>query len=78
MTETKKQHLTDRYFDLLIHYDAGLTRMGASVTITKRKTGIELPMDFKGRQGMVKSLLEEFGTIEAVNKEMENYRASHF
>jgi len=77
VVETERHRRVDRYLELLIHYDANLTRIGNSVTITKCKTGVELPMDLKGRQGMVKLLLDELGTVEAVNKEMENYRAFH-
>ncbi len=77
MIETEKQRRVNRYLELLIHYDANLTRIGNSITITECKTGVELPMDFKGRQGMVKLLLDELGTVEAVNKEMESYRAVH-
>ena len=77
MREKEKQTQVKQYLDLLVHYDARLVKGGQSALVVTQKTGIELPLDLKGRLLMVKLLLSEFGSVEAVNRRIERYRASH-
>ena len=42
-----------------------------------QKTGAELHLDRKGMLLMVTLLLTEVGSVEAVNRRMERYRAAH-
>jgi hypothetical protein len=77
MSQMEKQHRVKRYLDLLVHYDANLTKMGNIITIISCKTGTELPMERKGKLEMANLLLHEFGSVDAVNKGIESYRASH-
>ena len=66
-----------QYLDLLVHYDAKLVKSGQSALVVTQKTGAELPLDREGRLLMVKLLLSEFGSVEAVNRKIERYRAYH-
>ena len=66
----------NRYLELLVHYDAKLVKSGGSALVVIRKTGAELPLEHKARLLMIKALLSEFGSVEAVNEEIEGYRAS--
>ena len=71
-----KESQVNRYMELLVHYDAKLVKRGESVLVVSQKTGAELPLEHKGRLLMIKALLSEFGSVEAVNEEIEGYRAS--
>jgi len=77
MREKEKQTQVKQYLDLLVHYDAKLAKSGESALVVTQKTGTELPLDRKGRLLMVKLLLNEFGSVEAVNRRIGRYRASH-
>ena len=77
MREKEKQTQVKQYLELLVHYDAKLVKSGESAPVVTQKTGAELPLDRKGRLLMVKRLLSEFGSVEAVNRRIERHRASH-
>jgi hypothetical protein len=77
MREKEKQTQVKQYLDLLVHYDAKLVKSGLSALVVTQKTGAELPLDREGRLLMVKLLLDECGSVEAVNERVQRYRASH-
>ena len=77
MREKEKQTQVKQYLDLLVHYDAKLVKSGQPALVVTQKTGAELPLDRKGMLLMVKLLLSEFGSVEAVNRRLDRYRASH-
>jgi hypothetical protein len=77
VAEKRKQTQVNRYLDLLVHYDANLTKIGHLLTVVRCTTGAELPMVQKGKLEMANLLLNEFGSVEAVNQRIESYRASH-
>jgi hypothetical protein len=64
------------YLDFLAHYDAELMRINGTVTVVRHATGAELPLEQKGKLIMVKLLLDEFGTVDGINKAIEDYRDS--
>lgn len=73
----EKPSRTVRYVEFLAHFDAELRTTGGPVAIVRRRTGIELPLEEKGRLSMVRLLLEEFGTVDAVNNAVGNYLNAH-
>ena len=75
MGEKEKRTQVKQYLDLLMHYDAKLVESGKSAIVVQ-KTGVELPLDRKGMLHMVKLLLSEFGSVEAINQRVEQYRGS--
>ncbi len=75
--EKEKPFRTKNYLDFLVHYDAELVQIDGPVMVVRCKTGIELPLEQKGKLQMVKSLLDEFATVDGTNKAIGNYRASH-
>ena len=77
-TREKEDHLHAKsYLDFLAHYDAELVRTNGPIAVVRRKTGTELPLEQKGKLLMLKLLLDEFGTVDGVNKAVGNYKASH-
>jgi hypothetical protein len=82
MREKEKKTKVNQYLDLLVYYDAKLVKSGArdewgSRRVVAEKTGAELPLTPKGRLLMVNLLLDECGSVEAVNERVQRYRASH-
>ena len=65
------------YLDFLAHYDAELVQIDGPIMVARCKTGIELPLEQKGKLQMVALLLDEFGTIDGANEAIGNYKASH-
>jgi hypothetical protein len=65
------------YLEFLSHYDAELRQTDGPITIVRRKTGIELPLEQKGKLQMVRLLLDEFGTIDQSNKAIGDYGTTH-
>jgi len=76
MNGRNSESQVNHYLELLVHYDAKLMKSGASVLVVTRKTGAELPLEHKARLLMIKALLSEFGSVETINEEIEDYRAS--
>jgi hypothetical protein len=72
----EKPARTNGYLDFLAHYDAELMRINGTVTVVRHATGAELPLEQKGKLIMVKLLLDEFGTVDGINKAIEDYRDS--
>lgn len=66
-----------RYLDFLAHYDAELVQIDGPIMVARCKTGIELPLEQRGKRQMVRLLLDEFGTIDGANRAIGNYKASH-
>ena len=65
----EKPFRTKDYLEFLAHYKAELKRIdGGPVMVVIGKTGAELPLEQKGKSQMVKLLLDEFGTVDEVNK----------
>jgi len=77
VAEKEKQTQVNRYLDLLVHYDAYLTKTGTLITVIRCKTGTELPLVHTGKLLMVRALFDEFGTVDGANKAIESYKASH-
>jgi hypothetical protein len=65
------------YVEFLAHFDAELRGTDGLVVVVRRKTGIELPLEEKGKLSMVRLLLDEFGTIEGVNDAIGKYPNMH-
>ena len=68
---------TTGYVEFLAHYDAELRKADGPVAVVRRKTGAELPLDQKGKLLMVRLLLDEFGTVDGVNKAIGEYLHMH-
>jgi len=68
---------TKEYLDLLAHYDAELRKTTGPIAIVRRGTGVELPLEQKGKLLMVKLLLDEFGTVDGANRAIGDYLTSH-
>ena len=77
MVEKEKPFRTKNYLEFLAHYDAEFVQIDGPIMVVRCKTGSELPLEQKGKLHMVKLLLDEFGTIDATNKAIDNYKASH-
>jgi len=77
MREKEKKTKVTQYLDLLVYYDAKLVKRGGSMRVVAEKTGAELPLTPRGRPLMVNLLLDECGSVEAVNERVQFYRASH-
>ena len=73
----EKPFRSKNYLDFLAHYDAALVQIGGLITVTRCKTGIELPLEQKGKLHMVTFLLDEFGTVDGTNEAIANCKASH-
>ena len=73
----EKPFRTRDYLEFLAHYDAELKKTDGRIAVVRRKTGIELPLEQKGKLLMVKLLLEEFGTTDGANNAIRDYLASH-
>jgi len=73
----EKPFRSKNYLDFLAHYDAELVQIDGPITVARCKTGIELPLEQKGKLQMVTLLLDEFGTVDGANKAIGNYKASH-
>ena len=74
----EKPFRTKDYLEFLAHYNAELRRAdGGPVMVVRRTTGAELPLEQKGKLQMVKLLLEEFGTVDGVNKAIGNQERTH-
>ena len=65
------------YLEFLVHYDAELVQVDGPIMVVRCKTGLELPLEQKGKLQMVRLLLDEFGTVDGANEAIGNYRASH-
>jgi hypothetical protein len=72
-----KPFRTKDYLELLAHYGAELVQTDGRITVNRRKTGTELPLEQRGKLQMVTALLDEFGTIGGANKAVEDYQAAH-
>jgi hypothetical protein len=72
----EKPFRTKAYIEFLAHYDAELRKTEGPIAVVKRSTGIELPLEQKGKLLMVKLLLDEFGTIDGANKAIGDYLAA--
>jgi hypothetical protein len=68
---------TTGYVEFLAHFDAELRTTDGPVTVVRRKTGVELPLEEKGKLSMVRLLLDEFGTIDGVNDAIGSYLNTH-
>ena len=75
--ERERPSRSKNYLDFLAHYDAELVKIDGLITVTRCKTGIELPLEQKGKLHMVTSLLDEFGTVDGTNEAIALYKASH-
>ena len=75
--ERERPSCSKNYVDFLAHYDAALVQIGGLITVTRCKTGIELPLEQKGKLHMVTFLLDEFGTVDGTNEAIANCKASH-
>ncbi len=75
--EKEKPFRTKNYLEFLVHYDAGLVQIDGPIMVVRCKTGIELPLEQKGKLQMVKALLDEFATVDGTNEAIGNYKASH-
>jgi hypothetical protein len=75
--EKEKPFRSKNYLDFLAHYDAELVQIDGPIMVARCKTGIELPLEQKGKLQMVTLLLDEFGTVDGANKAIGNYKASH-
>ena len=73
----EKPFRTKKYLDFLVHYDAELSQVDGPIMVVKSKTGVELPLEQKGKLQMVRALLDEFSTVQGANDAIESYRASH-
>jgi hypothetical protein len=73
----EKPFRSESYLDFLAHYDAELVQIDGPIMVARCKTGIELPLEQKGKHQMVTLLLDEFGTVDGANKAIGNYKASH-
>ena len=73
----EKPFRTKNYLEFLAHYDAELVQIDGLTTVARCKTGIELPLEQKGKRQMVTLLLDEFRTIAGANEAIGNYKASH-
>jgi len=73
----EKPSRTKDYLEFLAHFDAELRQADGSIVVIRRRNGVELPLEQKGKMVMVKLLLDEFGTIDRANKGIENYKSSH-
>jgi hypothetical protein len=75
---TKQEHLPAKpYLDILVHYDAELVQVNGTIGIVRRATGIELPLEQRGKLQLLKILLDEFVTVDEVNAAISKYKASH-
>ena len=68
---------SENYLDFLAHYDAELVQVDGPIMVARCKTGIELPLEQKGKLQMLRLLLDEFGTVDGANRAIGNYKASH-
>ncbi len=68
---------TRNYLEFLAHYHAELVRTDGPIMVVRCTTGTELPLEPKAKLQMVTLLLDEFRTVDGVNKAIENYKASH-
>jgi len=75
--EREKPFRSKHYLELLAHYDAELVQVDGPIMVARCKTGIELPLEQKGKLQMVTLLLDEFGTVDGANEAIGNYKASH-
>lgn len=73
----EKPFRSKNYLEFLAHYDAELVQVDGPIMVARCKTGIELPLEQKGKRQMVTALLDEFGTIDGANEAIGNYKASH-
>jgi hypothetical protein len=74
----KEEHLHAKpYLDFLAHYDVELVQTNGPIAVVRCDTGIELPLEPKGKLHMLKLLLSEFGTLDRANKAIRSYKASH-
>ena len=72
-----KPSRSKNYLELLAHYGAELVETGGLIRIVRCETGVELPMEQKGKLQMVKLLLDEFATVDGTNKAIVSYKTSH-
>ena len=77
LRQKEKPFRSKNYLEFLAHYDAELVQVDRSIMVARCKTGIELPLEQKGKLQMVALLLDEFGTVDGANEAIGNYRASH-
>jgi hypothetical protein len=75
--ERERPSRSKNYLDFLAHYDAELAQIDGLIMVARCKTGIELPLEQKGKRHMVTFLLDEFGTVDGANEAIGNYKASH-
>ena len=75
--EREKPSRSKNYLEFLVHYDAELVQTDGPIMVANCKTGIELPLEQKGKRQLVAALLDEFGTIDGANEAIGSYKASH-
>jgi hypothetical protein len=75
--ERERPSRSKDYLDFLAHYDAELVQIDGLIMVARCKTGIELPLEQKGKRHMVTFLLDEFGAADGADEAIGNYKASH-
>ncbi len=73
----EKPFRSKKYLEFLAHYDAELVQIDGPIMVARCKTGIELPLEHKGKLQMLTLLLDEFGTVDGANEAIGNYKTSH-
>jgi hypothetical protein len=76
MRQKEKPFRTKHYLDFLAHYDAELVQGSGPIMVVRCKTGSELPLEQKAKLHMVRLLLDEFGTVDAANDAVKDYKSS--
>lgn len=71
-----KPFRTNHYVEMLAHYDAELRQAGGPIMVVRRQAGTELPLEHKGKLIMVRRLLDEFTTIDAVNQAIADCKST--
>ena len=77
MREKEKPSRAKHYLEFLAHYDAELVQIDGPIKVVRCKIGSELPLEQKGKLQMIRLLLDEFATIDGINKAIENYKGGH-
>lgn len=73
----EKPFRTNHYLEMLAHYDAELRQAGGPVMVVRCQAGTELPLEYKAKVIMVRRLLDEFSTVDAVNEAIADRKSSH-
>ena len=73
----EKQCRSKNYLEFLAHYEARLVQVNGPIMVVRYNTGIELPLEAKGKLQLVRLLLNEFGTVDEANRAIDDYKAAH-